>query len=395
MIDPPPPHWFDSLPADWNPATNPADPLIWIDRDTGRMAALVAPHDECILDGSEDYRCITPPRSKTGYEYAHVGATTLSTGARIKTANLGGRVDHAGKRATMSLAQDHYANTATRWARGRYFEDDLGNIWFAGALVPWIDPMQMVEIEGSALSGDWRWIDRLGNLELAGSQLVNVPAFRPSYHGQFSLAASMGGKQVRGMWAAMENTGVCIVARPADGEVTYGDPHVTIAYLGDITPDFDPRPVLEAAAIAAFRIQPFRAKVSGTMNIGKDRVPALLMEAPELQWLRDHLEVFDGALGGNRYPSWIPHLSTSYQENGRTPRKPPESILFDRLAVWAGDDRYDLPLVGEEALAAALGLVSPPQTGEPIWIEDDPDWLHTLEGQEDPDDHDDDDVFVS
>lgn len=395
MIEPPPPHWFDTLPEGWNPALNPADPLIWLDRETGRMAALVAPHDECILDGNEGMRCITPPRSKTGYQYAHIGATRLSDGRTIKTANLGGRVNHAGKQATMSLAQDHYANTATRWARGRYFEDEMGNIWYAGALQPGLELNTIVEIEGSALSGDWRWVEKLQNLELAGSQTVNVPAFRPSYHGQFAMVASMDGQQVRGLWAAAEHVAWCIVAVPAQGEVSYDDPHVTIAYLGDPPLGADPRPVLEAVAIAGLRIEPFRAKVSGTMTIGDDHTPALLMESAELQWLRDHLAVFDGAFGAERYPTWIPHLSTSYADGARIPRNPPEAVVFDRVALWAGDERYEIPLVGQRLLTAAAALDTP------IFIDGDPDnadWLHQVaKSPDDDDDFDNDqvDLFIA
>ena len=106
----PPRDWFFTLPDGWDPVRNPDDPLIWIDRDSGRMAALVAPHDSCILDGTESLRCVRPPRSKTGYSYAHVGYTRLQGGDGIKTANIGGRVNHAGQQASTTMAPVSYTH---------------------------------------------------------------------------------------------------------------------------------------------------------------------------------------------------------------------------------------------------------------------------------------------
>jgi hypothetical protein len=172
----PPSAWFTKLPDDWD--SN--GPLIQIDFASGRVAALVAPYGECILNGRAG--CWTPPISATNYEYAHVGSVLTAEGDIIRTANIGGGVDHFDPtRATeTSLAADHYANTATRRMVGRYVDSPPDGIVFVGSIYPGTTYMQAFECMTSALSGDWRWVQSLNDYEMVGSQLVNNPGFRPN-----------------------------------------------------------------------------------------------------------------------------------------------------------------------------------------------------------------------
>jgi hypothetical protein len=382
--------WFESLPEGWDPVNNPDDPLIWIDHDTGRMAALVAPHDACLLDGTESQRCVRPPTTKTGYRYAHVGNTRLADGMTIKTANIGGRVNHAGAQASTSMAQDHYANTATRWARVRYFEDDEKNIWAAGALSPGLDILTLIEIEGSALSGDWRWIDQLRNHEMAGSQLVNTPGFRPAYaNAQFTLTAGAVPGQWRGAWtAAPASQGIVLVALPME-PAPWPDAHVTLCYFGDLGapgPTYvvtgaeyndpmglDPKPLLQVLSAAAIRCNPFMAEVSGRGILGPQDQPILLLESPELQWMRDQVEMLDVG----KYPSWVPHMSMP-----STRTRAADYYIFDRVALWAGDQRWEFPLVGDQIIEAAVHVLTRAASLDEVAIDDDPvdsDWLRIIE----------------
>ena len=182
----PPREWFESVP-EW---FDPNGSLIQVDFDSGRVAALVAPYGECILDGTKN--CWSPPVSKTNYEYAHVGTMVTEDGDQIRVANVGGSVPHASLHAAASVAQDHYANTATRRMVGRYVDaPDHGGIVFLGSMWPGTSQRDGLEVMASALSGDWRWIQSLNDYEMVGSQLVNNPGFRP-VPGRTKVAAAFG-----------------------------------------------------------------------------------------------------------------------------------------------------------------------------------------------------------
>lgn len=187
----PPAEWFNTPPA-WLDDTW-ADGLIQIG-DDGRVAALVAPYKECILDGTGT--CFTAPESPTNYEYAHVGALKTAEGDIIRVANVGGGTGHfdPSQATAMSPAVEHYANTASRIMVGRYHDmPELGGIVFLGSMWPGTGIAEVILARASALSGDWRWVETLRNYDMAGSQLVNNPGFRPSSYGprQFAVVASM------------------------------------------------------------------------------------------------------------------------------------------------------------------------------------------------------------
>ena len=170
----PPRAWFEDVP-DW---FDPNGPLVQIDTESGRVAAIVAPYGECILDGSQN--CWTPPPSQTAYEYAHVGTMVCEDGSKVRIANVGGGIPHANLTASSSVAADHYANTASRRMIGRYTDSpENGGILFLGSMWPGTTNRDVVEVVASALSGDWRWIQSLNDYEMVGSQLVNNPGFRP------------------------------------------------------------------------------------------------------------------------------------------------------------------------------------------------------------------------
>lgn len=174
----PPGAWFRELPEGY--VAPPEGPLVQIDLQTGRVAALVAPYGECILDGRQG--CWTPGMSKTGYEYAHVGSIITAEGETVRTANVGGGINHfdTSLATAASLAADHYANSATRRMIGRYMDVPDVGIMFLGSMYPGSTYMHAFEAMTSALSGDWRWIESMRDHEMVGSQLVNNPGFRPN-----------------------------------------------------------------------------------------------------------------------------------------------------------------------------------------------------------------------
>lgn len=145
--------------------------------EAGRVAGYVAPWGECLL-GGDPGSCFTAPTSPTGYIAAMQGDTHTVEGTVVRTANIGGGINHApvypGEFSQRVV--DHYANTASQLMRVVYGEDDYG-IWAAGALWPEVTERQVATIRASALSGDWRWRPELAAYDMAGSQLVSVPGF--------------------------------------------------------------------------------------------------------------------------------------------------------------------------------------------------------------------------
>lgn len=216
----PPREWFEEIP-DWY---DPKMGLVQVSMggsDEGRVAALVAPWNECILDGKAG--CWTAPASLTGYEYAHVGAVQVDSanGPKIRTANIGGKVNHADIRWPMRAAVDHYANTATRTMTGRYIDTPDG-IMFLGMMVPTSTRLDALTVMASALSGDWRWVETLNAYEMAGSQLVNNPAFRPlpSTSAEFAITASLP----NGITASLDSIGVDEPPAAVFGTWTFAEP---------------------------------------------------------------------------------------------------------------------------------------------------------------------------
>lgn len=247
----PPAAWFHDLP-DWLDTTWEAG-LVQINPQ-GRVAALVAPYGECILDGGSN--CWMPPTSPTGYEYAHVGTVISAEGEPVRVANIGGGVSHYDLRDpyAMSPAVKHYSNTATRVMVGRYHDrPDAGGIVFLGSMWPTASELDVVEARASALSGDWRWVESLGGHDMAGAQLVNNPGFRPNRQRRnamlslgvmnFAVAASLaapGGMEnvaLRGTWTPQPGSTYAVLDRLAEIEAVLA--HLLNAAVVDDEPVTD------------------------------------------------------------------------------------------------------------------------------------------------------------
>jgi hypothetical protein len=191
----PQPEWFQAPPDGWNPLQDHRAPLVWVGftgPDKGRFAAVVAPFDACILDGDEKSGCFKTPRSVDGYRYAHIGSTALTDGTTIATANIGGDINHALTHQTVDRVLDKYANTATRVANVHYYEnEEMGAILALGCVARGVTAGDALVAMQSAISGDWRYISELKGHRFIGSQLVNVPGFRPWQRGMALTAAVM------------------------------------------------------------------------------------------------------------------------------------------------------------------------------------------------------------
>lgn len=184
----PPADWF-SKPASLQPGQKIT--VVTDGPDAGRVFGYVAPKAQCILSGREKQECWQVPDSPSNYAAAMQGETLTAEGELVRTANIGGDVDHA-PIAWRSFAKvrDHYANTASQIMRVAYGSDEHG-VWAAGALWPEITHRQAAKVRASALSGDWRWREEMGAYDMAGSQMVSTPGLPliPTIHAR---AASLG-----------------------------------------------------------------------------------------------------------------------------------------------------------------------------------------------------------
>lgn len=168
----PPRAWFEK-PAEGIPT----DKRITITAD-GRVFGYIALWDTCHMGMGQ---CTRPPKgSPSNYEYAHQGETLTAEGDLIATAVIGGGAGHAPMDADTALVPKYYESIDHQLMRVRYGEDENG-LWFAGALWPNVEELEVAQIRASSISGDWRWHAawRKGGAgyDFAGACLVNIPGF--------------------------------------------------------------------------------------------------------------------------------------------------------------------------------------------------------------------------
>lgn len=136
-------------------------------------------------------KCVTAPKSPSGYSYFHVGSVETDQG-RIPTGKLTLGGGHADTSAGFQAAVAHYDNTSTAMA-DVVVGDDKHGIWYSGVMRPGITQEQLDEFAASPLSGDWRRVG--GRLEMIAALAVNTPGFpipqvREDNVGAFALVAA-------------------------------------------------------------------------------------------------------------------------------------------------------------------------------------------------------------
>lgn len=156
--------WFD------NPRLDKPTPITVTPE--GRVYGHAALWGTCHV-GYRD-RCVTPPRSKSNYEYFNVGSVLTADGKTVSVGRLTAGTNHAALEFGAQPAREHYDHTGYAAAYVHAGEDEHG-VWFAGAVSPTATPEQIAVLRASATSGDWRQIQ--GALELVGILGVNSPGF--------------------------------------------------------------------------------------------------------------------------------------------------------------------------------------------------------------------------
>lgn len=143
--------------------------------DDGRIFGHLATWGTCHV-GIQG-RCITPPHSRRDYAYFRTGSLRTAEGELVDVGRLTMDTGHAptsGAYIDAKSAVAHYDNTGMVFADVAVGEDKHG-IWFAGAMRPDVDELQVRRARASALSGDWRMVG--GGLEMVAALAVNSPGY--------------------------------------------------------------------------------------------------------------------------------------------------------------------------------------------------------------------------
>lgn len=159
-------------PTEWFSNPNLTEPTALTVTEDGRIFGHAFTWGSCHV-GMRD-RCLTPPRSKSGYRWFAVGQTMTFDHEPVNTGVLTLDTDHAGITLNAEQSKKHYDHTGVQVADIAMGEDAVGG-WFSGALRSNLSPEQIRTIRASAVSGDWRMIG--GSLELVGLLVVNTPGF--------------------------------------------------------------------------------------------------------------------------------------------------------------------------------------------------------------------------
>lgn len=233
-----------ATPEGWKPSKklfqtpNFTEPTpLTLSADNSHVFGHVALWGTCHV-GRQD-KCVTPPRSRGGYQYFNVGHVMTEEGEIATVGRLTAGIGHANLAFSAQAAADHYAgsndpghydNTAYAAAYVHAGEDEHG-IWISGAVAPTATPEQIAVLRAASVSGDWRAIN--GALEMVGVLAVNSPGF-PIPRAKAGIVA---GAQIS---LIASNTGACKCKESdedcdCDKSDSYPEKQVDNSYSTEIT----------------------------------------------------------------------------------------------------------------------------------------------------------------
>jgi hypothetical protein len=153
------------------------------------------------------------------------------------------------------------------------------------------------------------------------------------------------------------NTGRVIVAIPTATEPVHhlGDvsepKHMTLVYLGkpEDNPDLDMDQVRRQVEAVAERSGPLTGIVESTGELGEDGATVWHVRGDGIEEVRNDLlaqsYIKDGFGAAEQHPTFAPHVTAGYNlDEPLTDEDSPDEIIFDRLAVWDGDEHTEFPL---------------------------------------------------
>lgn len=183
--------------------------------------------------------------------------------------------------------------------------------------------------------------------------------------------------KVASMVAAADNaSGVVIVALPAEDDPTNAlhgaddsgerpEPgHMTIAWLGHQgeNPDLNVDEIDLEVAAHSQQLAPFTAAVKETTELGDDGALVWMLDPQVPTNVRNRIlatpAIEKAVEAVEQHPSYLPHVTVGYDVplsgDGVDALSSVESISFDRLALWDGENHYEYTLGSEDdAMTAA------------------------------------------
>lgn len=187
-----------------------------------------------------------------------------------------------------------------------------------------------------------------------------------------------------------EETGVGIFLLPSENHpihdvAAYGEPHMTVIWLGNQGDDFagDLDAIKEALAEAAANLTPVEAAITDRGTLGDDDADVVFFDSQALTDLRsvllDATPIHDAMDAVEQFPEWVQHITIGY------PDDPPaddgadlagtDPIPFDRLALWVGPDHHEYTLgadMAEDTTTEQSGPPAPLAEGERLEASDAP-----------------------
>lgn len=166
------------------------------------------------------------------------------------------------------------------------------------------------------------------------------------------------------------HNGVCIVLLP-EGSSSIHDAssedaaHLTTVWLGttdDVT-DKEFEDIVEQIRSYAVNVSPITIPVKESGTLGDEGAEVVFLEPTDSAVaLRDGLleegsPIWAQFSSVEQFPTWIPHVTTGYPESPTRADFLDDSITFDRIALWYGDERVISPLGTPTLVAAATSEV--------------------------------------
>lgn len=156
------------------------------------------------------------------------------------------------------------------------------------------------------------------------------------------------------------NTSAVIVAVPADADPIHAASsedlaHMTMIWMGnsaDLTPEQVGLIDSELRAYSRGLSERITEQVSGHATLGAEGAQVLLMDASAFADIRaGMIEDPQSAIAFahdavKQHPVWIPHVTLGYPDNPAAGEFAADSITFDRLEFWNGDDHISYPFGG-------------------------------------------------
>jgi 2'-5' RNA ligase len=180
---------------------------------------------------------------------------------------------------------------------------------------------------------------------------------RPTYLNE----NAQGSRIVAAAASEEERTTAVIVALPAADSPAHDlgpeETHTTLVFMGEQEGlDLDAIRA-EVAGYAPSVSANLVVQPTGRDTLGDDEADVVMLPEEPMTSLRNGLIEMPAIRAGlestEQFPTYTPHMTLGYPtEDYEDPgERATEPIIYDRLALWVGDERYEFPLGGEGEMA--------------------------------------------